>query len=86
MLSLGQPVLGFINPFLYNEGQAGINDISTGSNDGCNWNNTGQGFPAVLGWDAVRLFQTLFSTLGLTTGSIGHGSRDARLWFTADHT
>ncbi|KAF8272707.1 subtilisin-like protein [Lactarius quietus] len=72
MLSLGQPVLGFVNPFLYNDGLAGINDISTGSNDGCNWNNTGQGFPAVLGWDAATglgtldfgLLQTTLKTLG----------------------
>ncbi|KAF8272704.1 subtilisin-like protein [Lactarius quietus] len=58
-LSLGQPPLGFINPLLYNEGLVGINDISTGSNDGCNMNNAGPGFPAVTGWDAATGLGTL---------------------------
>jgi hypothetical protein len=55
MFSLGKPPLGFVNPFLYENGQGGMNDIMDGSNTGCNMNNTGPGFLAVPGWDAVRL-------------------------------
>ncbi|KAI0661205.1 family S53 protease [Cubamyces menziesii] len=45
----GKPPLGFLNPFLYSTGAAALNDITTGSNPGCNTN----GFPAGTGWDPV---------------------------------
>ena len=50
LLSQNLPVLGFLNPWLYGQGQAGLNDITYGSNPGCNT----EGFLAVPGWDAVR--------------------------------
>ncbi|KAI0693683.1 family S53 protease [Cerioporus squamosus] len=48
-LSAGQPPLGFINPLLYSEGAAALNDITSGSNPGCG----AQGFPTMEGWDPV---------------------------------
>ncbi|THH29194.1 hypothetical protein EUX98_g4996 [Antrodiella citrinella] len=48
LAAAGQPSLGFLNPFLYANPQA-FNDITTGSNPGCNSN----GFPATTGWDPV---------------------------------
>ena len=41
--------LGFLNPWLYSGGFAGLNDITSGSNPGCNTN----GFDAGEGWDPV---------------------------------
>lgn len=49
LVAAGKPVLGFLNPFLYSTGASALNDITTGSNPGCNTN----GFPAVAGWDPV---------------------------------
>ena len=34
-LSKGQAPLGFPNPWLYGDGVAGLNDITSGSNPGC---------------------------------------------------
>merc|ERR1711881_195115 len=47
-MQAGQSSLGFLNPFIY-ENAAAFNDITQGSNDGCN----GDGWPAKAGWDAV---------------------------------
>ncbi|KAI0823314.1 family S53 protease [Trametes gibbosa] len=49
LAAAGKPSLGFLNPFLYSTGKAALNDITTGSNPGCNTN----GFPARAGWDPV---------------------------------
>lgn len=49
LAAAGKPVLGFLNPFLYSTGASALNDITTGSNPGCNTN----GFPARAGWDPV---------------------------------
>ncbi|KAF7300102.1 Peptidase S53 domain-containing protein [Mycena kentingensis (nom. inval.)] len=50
LVAAGKPVLGFLNPFFYSAtGRAAINDITSGSNPGCNTN----GFPSLPGWDAV---------------------------------
>ncbi|RPD54222.1 family S53 protease [Lentinus tigrinus ALCF2SS1-7] len=48
-LNAGLPSLGFINPLLYSQGAAALNDVTSGSNPGCGT----QGFPAVEGWDPV---------------------------------
>ena len=53
LLSQGKPALGFLNPWLYSGGLVGLNDITYGSNPGCNT----RGFSAVPGWDPVRLRQ-----------------------------
>ena len=34
-LNAGLPSLGFLNPFLYSKGFAGLNDITVGHNAGC---------------------------------------------------
>ncbi|KAH9029449.1 subtilisin-like protein [Lactarius hengduanensis] len=51
----GSPPLGFLNPWLYEAGLPGLNDITSGSNPGCNTD----GFPAVTGWDPVTGLGTL---------------------------
>ncbi|KAJ3555486.1 hypothetical protein NM688_g2552 [Phlebia brevispora] len=48
-ISQGRRPLGFLNPILYTAGVAGFNDITSGSNPGCNTN----GFSAGPGWDPV---------------------------------
>ncbi|KAH9161794.1 subtilisin-like protein [Lactarius sanguifluus] len=48
-LSRGRPVLGFLNPWLYGSARQGFNDITSGSNPGCDTD----GFSAVPGWDPV---------------------------------
>ncbi|KAF8257382.1 subtilisin-like protein [Lactarius quietus] len=45
----GEPPLGFLNPWLYGDGNVGFNDIKSGSNPGCKT----EGFPATRGWDPV---------------------------------
>ncbi|KAI9451104.1 subtilisin-like protein [Lactarius psammicola] len=49
LLSVGRRPLGFLNPWLYSYGRAGINDIISGSNPGCGTD----GFSAIVGWDPV---------------------------------
>ena len=34
-LKAGLPTMGFLNPFLYSRGFAGLNDITVGHNSGC---------------------------------------------------
>jgi tripeptidyl-peptidase-1 len=51
LISAGRPVIGFLNPFLYSTSASVLNDITTGSNPGCNTN----GFNAMVGWDPVSL-------------------------------
>ena len=46
-ISGGKPPLGFLNPWLYKTGYAGLNDITVGNNPGCGT----QGFNATVGWD-----------------------------------
>ncbi|TDL17434.1 family S53 protease-like protein [Rickenella mellea] len=48
LIAAGKKPLGFLNPFLYANPGA-FNDITTGSNPGCNTN----GFPTKAGWDPV---------------------------------
>ncbi|KAH9029487.1 subtilisin-like protein [Lactarius pseudohatsudake] len=48
-ISIGRPPLGFLNIWLYSILLPGLNDITSGSNPGCNTN----GFSAVPGWDPV---------------------------------
>ncbi|KAH9062451.1 subtilisin-like protein [Lactarius vividus] len=65
LILTGQEPLGFLNPWLYGRGFRGLNDITEGSNPGCNLD----GFSAVVGWDPVtglgtpnfrRLLEQLF--------------------------
>ncbi|KAH8995578.1 subtilisin-like protein [Lactarius hatsudake] len=51
LITNGRPPLGFLNIRLYDDGFAGLNDITSGSNPGCGTD----GFSAVPGWDPVRL-------------------------------
>ncbi|KAH8990968.1 subtilisin-like protein [Lactarius akahatsu] len=48
-ISIGRPPLGFLNLWLYGVCLPGLNDITSGSNPGCNTD----GFSAVPGWDPV---------------------------------
>lgn len=58
-LNAGKPSLGFINPLLYSQGAAALNDITSGSNPGCGR----QGFPALSGWDPVCYIDQSLSVL-----------------------
>ncbi|KAH9053090.1 subtilisin-like protein [Lactarius vividus] len=49
LITSGRPPLGFLNTRLYDDGFAGLNDITSGSNPGCGTD----GFSAVPGWDPV---------------------------------
>ena len=49
----GHAPLGFLNPIIYALGVSAFNDITTGSNPGCNTN----GFPARAGWDPVGVLR-----------------------------
>jgi len=35
LISAGKPPLGFLHPWLYSDGMAGLNDITIGNNTGC---------------------------------------------------
>ena len=59
---MGQPALGFLNPFLYSVGKRGLTDIVDGGSAGCRGvSATGKrgsfvpnaGFNATVGWDPV---------------------------------
>jgi tripeptidyl-peptidase-1 len=64
-LKAGLPVLGFLNPWLYQDGLNGLNDIVDGGSTGCDGNNRFGGSPngspvipyagwnATEGWDPV---------------------------------
>lgn len=54
LLASKKSPLGFLNPWLYQTGNKGFTDITSGSAVGCG----GQGFPAKEGWDAVTGFGT----------------------------
>ncbi|KAF8267514.1 subtilisin-like protein [Lactarius quietus] len=49
LISTGRHRLGFLNLWLYDRGIAGLNDITSGNNPGCNT----PGFTAITGWDPV---------------------------------
>ncbi|KAH8989059.1 subtilisin-like protein [Lactarius akahatsu] len=49
LITNGRSPLGFLNIRLYDDGFAGLNDITSGSNPGCGTD----GFSAVPGWDPV---------------------------------
>lgn len=51
LIAAGKSPLGFLNPWLYLTGASALNDITTGSNPGCNTT----GFPASTGWDPVSV-------------------------------
>lgn len=74
LIAAGRSPLGFLNPFLYSTAASSFNDITTGSNPGCNTN----GFPATAGWDPVR-HAALLVAIALTFLSLGHRSRYSQL-------
>ena len=49
-IGAGKSPLGFLNPLLYSNPTAALNDVTSGSNPGCGTD----GFPAATGWDPVR--------------------------------
>ncbi|KAF8263253.1 subtilisin-like protein [Lactarius quietus] len=48
-LANGRKPLGFLNPWLYGQGITGLNDITSGTNPGCET----EGFSSIVGWDPV---------------------------------
>jgi hypothetical protein len=84
LISEGKDPLGFLNPWLYGNGLAGLNDIKSGSSVGC---GGGYGFNAVQGWDPVRSStRDFYFRRWLTLGCIGHGSWNAGLFRTTART
>ncbi|KAH9073479.1 subtilisin-like protein [Lactarius deliciosus] len=57
-LSKGRNPLGFLNPWLYGIGIDGLNDITSGSNPGCDTD----GFTTIVGWDPVRPARPVLSS------------------------
>lgn len=55
-LQNGKSTLGFVNPLLYSNADL-FNDITSGASTGCGF--TGEGWPALTGWDAVTGLGTL---------------------------
>lgn len=74
LLSKGQPVLGFLNPWIYEKGHKGLTDIVDGGSRGCTGRDIYSGLPtpivpnatwaAAKGWDPVTgmLFQSCQSS------------------------
>ncbi len=79
LISNDRPPLGFLNLWLYDKGRAGLNDIASGSNTGCETD----GFSSIVGWDPVRPARLIRH--GLILCCIGHGSGDAGLSKAAEH-
>lgn len=50
LVAAGQSTMGFLNPMLYSNGLAALDDVTQGNNPGCGTD----GFPAASGWDPVR--------------------------------
>ncbi|KAH9054085.1 subtilisin-like protein [Lactarius deliciosus] len=77
LITNGRPPLGFLNIRLYDDGFTGLNDITSGSNPGCDTD----GFSAVPGWDPVTGlgtpdFEKLQSIFMIPLGGgAGQGSR-----------
>jgi len=74
LISAGKPPMGFLNPWLYQEGYKTFTDVTNGSAKGC----ATSGFPATKGWDAVTGFGTPVGLFRLLFGLPFMGS-DA-LW------
>lgn len=55
LIAAGKPVLGFLNPWIYEKGYTALNDILSGAALGC---DTEKGLPAAEGWDAVTGYGT----------------------------
>ncbi|KAF8262578.1 subtilisin-like protein [Lactarius quietus] len=74
-ISNARPPLGFLNFWLYGDGLAGLNDITSGSNPGCGT----EGFWATVGWDPVSPTKNFLIVFRLcpTLGCAGNGPRDA---------
>jgi tripeptidyl-peptidase-1 len=54
LLAAGEKPLGFLNPWLYSQGKAGLNDITTGSsNPGCGTEGFKVSFPPTISFPAL---------------------------------
>ncbi|KAJ9492717.1 hypothetical protein VN97_g494 [Penicillium thymicola] len=78
LIAQGKPRMGFLNPWLYSQGQTGLTDIVLGSSTGCQ-RNLGDArvrnasWDATKGWDPVTGLGTpLFRTLVKLTMSNDH--------------
>lgn len=55
----GDRPLGWLNPWLYSDGLAGLNDIIFGYNPGCGSIDV---FPAIAGWDPTYRSSFIFAS------------------------
>ncbi|KAH8976516.1 subtilisin-like protein [Lactarius hatsudake] len=79
LISEGKDPLGFLNPWLYStEGMSGLNDITSGSNPGCDTD----GFTAIPGWDPVTGLGTpdFSELLHVLRTRMGPGSQRRTFW------
>ncbi|KAJ6602910.1 family S53 protease-like protein [Mycena sp. CBHHK59/15] len=58
LLAAGNPVLGFLNPFIYSKASNAFTDITTGKNPGYHCSDSAVAFDAVAGWDPLTGFGT----------------------------
>jgi len=76
-LSQKQPPLGFLNPWLYGKGLAGLDDITVGNNPGCGT----QGFNVCMRLGVVIFFLTRSKLLpGFRGVGSSHWSGCSRFW------
>ncbi|KAI0754358.1 peptidase S8/S53 domain-containing protein, partial [Daedaleopsis nitida] len=73
LIAAGKSPLEFLNPFLYSTGASALNDITSGSNPGCDTD----GFFAKAGWDPVT---------GLGTNSSRLSACNPQCIWTPTHT
>jgi hypothetical protein len=64
-ISAGKPALGFLNPWLYETGYAGLNDITLGNNPGCGT----EGFNSTIGWDPGTSYRFFFFLVSCNLGA-----------------
>ena len=79
---MGRPSLGFLNPFLYSQGQRGLKDIVEGGSIGCRGTTRGgrrgnvvpyAGFNVTEGWDPVTGLGTPMFPGLVGAALFGHG-------------
>ncbi|KAI0016889.1 Pro-kumamolisin [Xylariomycetidae sp. FL0641] len=79
LLAENRPALGFLNPWLYSEASSGLEDVTIGSNRGCNT----VGFPAMKGWDAATGLGTPWFPI-LRDLALKNRFRWSRPWYVLD--
>lgn len=89
-LQSGQPTMGFLNPWLYSNASAAMNDVTTGASTGCDgrsrFNGKPNGSPAVPGasWAAAPGWDAVTGLGELSPARISHTSYEKEKHVFAD--